>query len=95
MTRLQLDERVDAVGSQVNEIVRDLSDPFLHNLRASPSTELPDPLPDGVRAVQTHARSFGDDDLKFHMYHVASDYYDWTLEKRAYASVICDRVTFN
>ena len=83
MTHSQLEERVDALGSEVTEIRKDLSGSFLQNLH---STELPEPLPEGVRSVQTHAKSFGES-LKFHMYHVASDYYDWTLEKRAYESL--------
>lgn len=83
MTHSELQERI---GSEVAEILGDLSGSLLQRIHASPSTELLEPLPEGVRSVQTHAKSFGES-LKFHMYHVASDYYDWTLEKRVYANL--------
>jgi hypothetical protein len=44
--------------------------------------KLPEPLPEGVVAVKRHLETLELlDECK--LYHVAADYYEWSLEKRA------------
>ncbi len=85
MMRSELKENDESLAEDETGILSDLSG--LQILKGSPSVLLPEPLPEGVRAVQEHAK-FQGSALTFSMYHVASDYYDWPLEKRAYVNLM-------
>ncbi len=82
--RSELKESGESLANIETGILSDLNSSKPKGL---PSVLLPEPLPEGVRAVQEHAKS-QESALTFSMNHVASDYYDWPLEKRAYVDLM-------
>ena len=84
---LEIEEKLDKFGGYIKQLYNEpeVCRLFLSEFLQSCASSMPlnEPVPGGVIAVKNHLHQL---DLmnESRLFHVASDYYEWSLEKRAY-----------